>query len=115
MVRAKASEEQDNLFHRLYEQGERAVGQAMEDLLGRSGVSRGLTKVAERAAKTKGRVDKNVEVMLHLLNIPSRTDYHRLLVKIEHLQGSLVNLSMKMDRLIAAQERPKKKSKVGGG
>ncbi len=112
MVRAKASEDKDNLLHRLYEQGERAVGQAMEDLLGRSGVSRGLTKVAERAAKTKGRVDKNVEAMLHLLNIPSRTDYHRLLVKIEHLQGSLVNLSMKMDRLIAAQERPKRKLKA---
>ncbi len=113
MVRAKGSDEQGHLLHRLYEQGERAVGPAMEDLLGRSGVSRGLTKVAERAAKTKGHVDKNVEAVLHLLNIPSRSDYHRLLVKIEHLQGSLVNLSMKMDRLIAAQERPKKKSKVG--
>ena len=112
MVRAKDSEEQGSLLHRLYEQGERAVEQAMEDLLGRSGMSRGLTKVAERAAKTKGRVDKNVETMLHLLNLPSRADYHRLLVKIEHLQGSLVNLSMKMDRLIAAQERPKKKLKA---
>ena len=112
MVRAKGSEDHDNLLHRLYEQGERAVGQALEDLLGRSGVAQGITKVAERAAKTKGRVDKNVETMLHLLNLPSRADYHRLLVKIEHLQGSLVNLSMKLDRLLAAQEKPKKKLKV---
>jgi len=30
-------------------------------------------------------------------------------VKIEHLQGSLVNLNMKLDRLLAAQEQRKKR------
>ena len=37
------------------------------------------------------------------LNVPSRADYNRLLAKIEALQGSLVNLSMKLDRLLAHQ------------
>ena len=36
----------------------------------------------------------------------------KLLVKIEHLQGSLVNLNMKLDRLMAAQDRPKQKKKA---
>jgi hypothetical protein len=80
----------------------------LEDLLGRRGVTDGISKVIDQAAKTKGRVDKNLELMLHLLNLPSRADYHKLLVKIEHLQGSLVNISMKLDRLVAAQERKKK-------
>jgi len=86
------------------------VNQVLEELFGRGSVIDGLSKVIDRATKTKGRMDKNIEMMLHLLNLPSRADYHKLLVKIEHLQGSLVNLNMKVDRLLAAQGRSKKKS-----
>ena len=84
------------------------MNQMLEELLGRGSVTDGLSRVIDSATKTKGRVDKNLEMMLHLLNLPSRADYHKLLVKIEHLQGSLVNLNMKIDRLLAAQERSKK-------
>ena len=107
---AKNSEEPTNVFQWLYERGEETVSQAVEDLLGRPGVTDGITKLAQRAFKTKGRVDKNVETLLHLLNLPSRADYHALRVKIEHLQGSLINLNMKIDRLLAAPERKKKKT-----
>ena len=86
------------------------MNQVLEELFGRGSVIDGLSKVIDRATKTKGRMDKNIEMMLHLLNLPSRADYHKLLVKIEHLQGSLVNLNMKVDRLLAAQGRSKKKS-----
>jgi hypothetical protein len=106
---AKAPEN-SNLFHWLYERGEESVSQALEELLGHPGVSDGIAKLAQRAFKTKGRVDKNVEILLHLFNLPSRADFHALRVKIEHLQGSLVNLNMKVDRLLAAQERKKKKT-----
>ncbi len=92
----------------LYEQGEQTLGHVVEDLLRRPGVTDGLTKMVQQAVKTKGRVDKNVELLLHLLNLPSRADYHKLLVKIEHLQGSLVNLNMKLDRLLAGREAGRK-------
>jgi hypothetical protein len=91
----------------LLERGEEAVGQILGDLLGRPGVSDGLAKMAKGAAHTKGRVDKNVETLLHLLNLPSRADYQKLLVKIEHLQGSLVNLNMKLDRALNQQHERK--------
>src|ERR1043166_5232164 len=106
---AKKSADQSNVLQWIYERGEQTVGQVLQEILGRPGVTDGLAKMMQSAAKTKGRVDKNVEMMLHLLNLPSRADYHKLLVKIEHLQGSLVNLNMKLDRLLAAQERPAKK------
>lgn len=113
---AKTSQERapepHNILQWLYERGEEAVAQAVEDLLRRGGLSDGLSKMIDRAAKTKGRMDKNVETMLHLVNLPSRADYHELLVKIEHLQGSLVNLNMKLDRLLAAQQKSSPKSKV---
>jgi hypothetical protein len=108
---SKDAHDSQNLLQWLYERGEETVGQALEELLGRPGVSDGVAKMVRRAAQTKGRVDKNVETMLHLMNLPSRSDYHKLLVKIEHLQGSLVNLNMKLDRLLAAQEAKKGRQK----
>jgi|ERR1700687_2348613 len=102
---AKTSQDQQNLLQWLYERGEETVGQVLEDVLGRPGVTDGLSKFVQRAAKTKGRMDKNAETVLHLLNLPSRADYNKLLVKLEHLQGSLVNLNMKLDRLLAAKEK----------
>jgi len=109
---AKSTREPQNLLEWLYERGGQTIGQMLEELFDRPGVTDGLTKMVKRAAQTKGRVDKNVEIMLHLLNLPSRADYHKLLVKIEHLQGSLVNLNMKLDRLLAAQEKRSQKLKA---
>lgn len=110
-MRAKATHD-SNVFQWLFERGEETVGQVLHDVIGRPGVADGLAKMVQRAAKTKGQVDKNVETVLHLMNLPTRADYHKLLVKIEHLQGSLVNLNMKLDRLMAAQEHRKTKKKV---
>ncbi len=104
----KTTRPNDNPLQWIIERGEEVVGQVAKELLSRQGVTDGIAKMAQRAAKTKGQVDKNVETMLHLMNLPSRADYHKLLVKIEHLQGSLVNLNMKLDRLLAAQEQAKK-------
>ncbi|MFQ5665905.1 MAG: hypothetical protein ACE5I7_05675 [Candidatus Binatia bacterium] len=107
---AKSAQDSPNLWQWVYDRGEETIGQALGDLLGRRGVSDGLTRMAKRAAHTKGRMDKNVELLLHLLNLPSRADYHKLLVKMEHLQGSLVNLNIKLDRLLAAQARSRKRA-----
>ena len=111
-MRAKTSREPLTVLQWLVERGEETVGQVLGEVLGRPAVSDGLARVAKRAAQTKGRVDSNVETLLHLLNLPSRTDYHKLQLKIEHLQGSLVNLNMKLDRLLAAQEKSSRKVKV---
>lgn len=97
-----------NVLQWLFDRGEETVSQVVEDLLGRKEVSRGVSNVAAGAAKTKGRLDKNLETLLHLLNVPSRADYHKLLVKVEHLQGSVVNLSLKLDRLLAGIEAGRK-------
>ena len=111
-MRAKTSDDPHNVLQWLIERGEETVGQLLEDVLGRPGVTDGLANVVKRAAQTKGRVEKNVETLLHLLNLPSRADYNKLLVKIEHVQGSLVNLNMKLDRLVASQQKSPRKPKA---
>lgn len=88
----------------LLERGGQALGQAVREFAAQPGVSEGVANLAREAVKTKGRVDKNVEQLLHALNLPSRADYDKLLRKMEHLQGSLVNLNIKLDRALAAQK-----------
>lgn len=100
---AKTSSDQPNgLLQWLYERGEQTAGQVLTELSRNRSVRDGVAKTIRRAAQTKGQLDRNMDTLLSLLNVPSRADYAKLLTKIEALQGSLVNLNMKLDRLIAA-------------
>lgn len=114
---AKPSHDDSNILLWLLERGEETLSHAMQDLIHGRGFSDSLAKLFEDAGKTKGRMDKNVELLLHFLNLPSRADYNKLVGKLEHLQGSLVNLNMKLDRILAAQSQPHKaprrKARVG--
>jgi len=51
------------------------------------------------AARTKAQVDRNIASLLSMANLPSKRDYERLQTKIDSLQGTLINLSRKLDRL----------------
>jgi hypothetical protein len=87
----------------LFERGEEVVGVFLEELGKNPRVREQLGKTVERAVDAKRRVDRTTQSVLSALNVPSRADYNRLLAKIEALQGSLVNLSIKMDRVLAHQ------------
>jgi hypothetical protein len=71
-------------------------------------VSEFLKQALRNASSTKGKIDKSMDTVLALLNLPSKEDYNRLLAKVETLQGSLVNLNIKLDRLLAEQKKGKK-------
>jgi hypothetical protein len=57
-----------------------------------------------KGMETKGKIDRNVQTMLQLLNLPTRADLARLQTKLDVIQGSLVNLSLKVDRLLAERD-----------
>ncbi len=88
----------------LFERGEEVVSVFLEELGKNPRVREQLGKTVERAVDAKRRVDRTTQTLLSALNVPSRADYNRLLAKIEALQGSLVNLSMKVDRVLAHQQ-----------
>jgi hypothetical protein len=90
----------------LFERGEEVMGVFLEELGRNPKVREQLGKTLERAVGAKRAVDKNMQTVLSVLNLPSRADYNRILSKIEALQGSIVNLSMKVDRLVAQQHAP---------
>ncbi len=92
-----------SMLSSLVERGEEVVGVFLEELGKNPRVREQLGKTVERAVDAKRRVDRTTQTVLSAFNVPSRADYNRLLAKIEALQGTLVNLSMKMDRLLAQQ------------
>src|SRR4029077_4895751 len=76
-------------------------GRPAEELLSNPRVAETFSTALQKAFEAKGRVDRNMQTVLGLLNLPSRADITRLLTKLEAIQGSLVNLNLKMDRLLA--------------
>ncbi|MFN8642299.1 MAG: hypothetical protein U0802_11825 [Candidatus Binatia bacterium] len=93
-----------SMLANLVDRGEEVLSVFAEELSKNPRVRQQLGKTLERAVDAKRAVDKNMQTVLSMLNVPSRADFHRVMTKIEALQGSIVNLSMKVDRLIAAQE-----------
>lgn len=100
----------------LFEQGEERLGQLAEDLSRNKSLTDALGRTLKQAAQTKGQLDRNMQTVLALLNLPSKADYQKLLTKIETLQGSLINVNMKLDRLLAGGAKPakRKRGKVEG-
>ena len=87
------------------------MGRLAEDLLSNPRVAEAFSTAVRKAFEAKGRVDRNMQTVLRLLNVPSRADLNRLATRIETLQGSLANLNHKVDALIAERpaRRPKRK------
>ena len=67
--------------------------------------------------ETKGHIDRNIQTVLGLFNLPSRADLNKLATRLEVLQGSLTNLNLKVDKLLAAQarERRRRRKAAAGG
>ena len=95
-----------NLFQRLREMGEEQLNRVLEELMSSPRFTDVLGKTLQQALATKGTVDRNMQTLLSLLNLPSKADYKKLATKIEALQGSLVNLNIKLDRILAQDSKP---------
>lgn len=96
----------DGFWQRLVGVGEERVGSFVGEILSSPQVAEAIGKALSGAARTKGTVDRNMQMLLSTLNVPTRQDLAALNAKIEALQGSLVNLNIKLDRLIAANSSP---------
>lgn len=100
--------EEYSLFEKLYEAGGEGFNRFLSELLSNPTVANVTKKALKNAAATKGKIDRGVDSFLFLFNLPSKDDYNKLLAKIETVQGSLVNVNMKLDRLLAEQHKQKK-------
>jgi polyhydroxyalkanoate synthesis regulator phasin len=105
-----AGHDDRSLFQRIRELGEEQLNRVLDDVMSSPRFADILGKTIQQAMATKGTMDRNMQTILSLLNLPSKADYKKLATKIEALQGSLVNLNIKLDRMLAQQHE---KSKPG--
>ena len=99
----------------IFEMGEARLLQFVEEVLANPKMTDAISTAIHRAAQTRGQVDRNLQALLTVLGVPTKSDYNKLLSKIEALQGSLVNLNIKLDRLVASREMPKRRSGARAG
>ncbi len=85
----------------LCELGGRSIARAIGVVLGNRTVGGAVVGGLGAATDFKATFDRAMQAVLGFFNLPSKTDYNRLLAKVEVLQGSLVNLNLKVDRLLA--------------
>ena len=104
------NKEEKSLFEKLYEASEEQMSRFAKEATSHPSFSSVMEKTLRNVLATKGKVDKNVDYFLNFINVPSKSDYNKLLAKIETLQGSLVNLNIKVDRLLASLEKSKSSS-----
>ena len=99
------------ILKRLYDFGEEALARLAQELLSNPRVAEAFTTALQKGFAAKGRIDRNLQTVLGLLNLPSRADFNRLLTKLEAIQGSLVNLNLKVDRLMTARAEPRRRAR----
>ena len=75
-----------------------------EELLANPCFAQAFTLAIQKGLETKGRLDRNIQTVLGLLNLPSRADLSRLVTKLEVLQGNLTNINIKLDRILSERE-----------
>jgi hypothetical protein len=69
------------------------------DRIGADRVGNLLGGAAVGVARTKATLDRNLDALLAIANIPSRRDYRRMQAKLDALQGSVISLSRTVEQL----------------
>jgi hypothetical protein len=69
-----------------------------------------LGRAGERFMANKQTFDRNVEQMLDFVNIPSKRDVRDLKTRLDHLSSQILNLSIKLDRLLDSDEPRERES-----
>lgn len=103
--------EQKTLFEKLYEVGEENLTRFAEEVISNSTLSDTMDQTRRNAAETKEKVEQNIAGLFGLLNLPSKADYDELVAKVDTVQGALVNINIKLDRLVAAQDKKPKRTR----
>src|SRR5882672_3088255 len=99
----------DNLMSKLRQMSEEGVASFFNELLSNDKMRSGLGRAGERFMANKQSFDRNIEQVLDFVNIPSKRDVRDLKSRLDHLSSQILNLSIKLDRLLDSDENPEPK------
>jgi len=101
-----ARRDAENIISKLRQMSEEGLGSVMGELMANERMRKGLGRAGERLMANKHVFDRNVETVLDFVNIPSKRDIRELKSRLDTLSSQLVNLSIKIDRMLAADDTP---------
>src|ERR1700686_926538 len=96
-----AAEDADSLFAKLKAMSEEGLTGFFNEVMSNERARRALGRAGERFVANKKSFDRNMETFLDFVSIPSKRDVRELKARLDHLNGQLLNLSIKLDRLLA--------------
>lgn len=98
-----ARREVDSLISKLRQLSEEGAASFFKEVMASERLRKGLGRAGEILLANKQSFDRNVESLLDFVNIPSKRDVRDLKSRLDTLSTQLVNLSMKVDRMLAAE------------
>ena len=96
-----AQRDAENLISKLRAMGEEGISSFFTEVMGNDRLRSGFGKAGQRFMENKQTFDRNVETVLDFVNIPTKKDVRELKQRLDHLSSQLLNLNIKLDRLLA--------------
>jgi polyhydroxyalkanoate synthesis regulator phasin len=96
----------ESLMSKLRQMSEEGVATFFKEVMANEGLRRTLGRAGESFFSNKQSFDRNIETILDFVSVPSKRDVRELKSRLDHLNGQLVNLSIKVDRMLA-ESQPK--------
>jgi polyhydroxyalkanoate synthesis regulator phasin len=99
-----ARSDNDSLMDKLRQMSEEGITGFFNEIMSNDRMRSSFGKAGERFMANKSSFDRNVEQMLDFVNIPSKRDVRDLKARLDHLSSQLLNLSIKLDRVLDHSE-----------
>ena len=96
-----AQRDAENLISKLRQMGEEGISSFFNEVMGNDRLRSGFGRAGERFMVNKQAFDRNVETVLDFVNIPTKKDVRDLKQRLDHLSSQLLNLNIKLDRILA--------------
>jgi polyhydroxyalkanoate synthesis regulator phasin len=105
-----ARRDNDNLMGKLRQMSEEGITGLFNEILSNEKMRSSFGRAGERFMANKQSFDRNVEQVLDFVNIPSKRDVRELKARLDHLSSQLLNLNIKLDRILDHDEPAKAKA-----
>jgi polyhydroxyalkanoate synthesis regulator phasin len=89
---------------KLRQMSEEGLGSFLDEAMTSERVRKGLGRAGERFMAQKSTFDRNIETIMDFVNLPSKKDVRELKARLDHLSSQLLNLSVKIDRVLGADK-----------
>jgi polyhydroxyalkanoate synthesis regulator phasin len=101
----------EKLISMLRRMSEEGAASFFSEVMSNAALRRALGRAGERFIDNKGRFDRSVETLLDFVNVPSKRDIRELKARLDHLNGQLLNLNIKLDRMMREPKAPRPRPK----